>query len=233
MRARYLKETVKQELVDEPDNSVYYSNSGYLMAGAMLEQVTGKSYEHLMLKEIFKPLGLHTAGFGPPVNISSAHQPSGHKVAGWSRKPITRDFPVYMAPTAAIHLSIVDWAKFALFHLTPEMNGKLIVDDGVLERLHTPPNNAIWREDAEENGYGMPSLNYALGWYTLDIGGKKGVLWHPGGNTGFIAQVIMDPDHKHAVLMVTNVREKHKHLFRAMSKINTYYSDIADLPVIE
>jgi hypothetical protein len=72
-----------------------------------------------------------------------------------------------------------------------------------------------------------------LGWYTLDIGGKKGVLWHPGGNTGFIAQVSMDPDRKHAVLMVTNVREEHKHLFRAMSKINTYYSDIAGLPVIE
>jgi len=233
MRSRYLKETVNQEIVDEPDNSVYYSNSGYIMAGAMLEEITGKSFERLMLEEIFKPLGLQTAGFGPPVKFSSAYQPYGHKVDSWSRIPINRDFPVYMAPTATIHVSIVDWAKFVRFHLKPVINGKKIFEDDVLKILHTPPNNASWREDAEENGYGVPSLNYALGWYTLDLDGKKGLLWHPGGNTGFIAQVIMDPNQNNAILVVTNVREKHKHLFRAMSRIKKYYSDIADLPVIQ
>ena len=233
MRSRYLKETVKQELVDEPDNSVYYSNSGYIMAGAMLEKIYGKSYERLMLEEIFKPLELHTAGFGPPVKFSSAYQPFGHKAAGWSRKPISKDFPVYMAPTAAIHISIQDWAKFVLLNLKPEINDKMILKDDVLKKLHTPPNNANWREDAEENGYGVPSINYALGWYTLDIGGKIGLLWHPGGNTGFIAQAIMDPEDNNAILVVTNVREKHKHLFRAMSRIKKYYSDIADLPIIK
>ena len=233
MRSRYLKETVKQELADEPDNSVYYSNSGYIMAGAMLEKIAGKSYEQLMIEEIFNPLELHTAGFGPPLKLSSAYQPSGHKVVGWSPTPISRDFPVYMAPTAAIHVSIEDWAKFVLFHLKPEINGKMILKDDVLKKLHTPPNNASWREDAEENGYGVPSLNYALGWYTLDIGGKKGLLWHPGGNTGFIAQVIMDPNHNNAIMVVTNVREKHKHLFQAMSRIKEYYSDITDLPGIK
>ncbi len=233
MRSRYIEETVKQELVDEPDNSVYYSNSGYIMAGAMLEEISGKSYEQLMLDEIFKPLGLHTAGFGPPVKFSSAYQPFGHKVSGWSLKPIIKDFPVYMAPTAGIHVSIEDWAEFVLFHLKPEINGKMLLKNEVLERLHTPLNIVDWREDAEENGYGVPSLNYALGWYTLDIGGKKGLLWHPGGNTGFIAQVIMDPNQNNAILIVTNVREKHKHLFRAMSRIKKHYSDIADLPVIK
>jgi len=42
--------------------------------------------------------------------------------------------------------------------------------------------------DAEEDAYGVPSLNYALGWYTLDMDAKTGLLWDPGGNTGFIAQ---------------------------------------------
>jgi CubicO group peptidase (beta-lactamase class C family) len=233
MRSRYLKETVKQELVDEPDNSVYYSNSGYIMAGAMLEKIAGKSYARLMIEEIFNPLGLHTAGFGPPLKLSSTYQPSGHRAAGWSPTPVSRDFPVYMAPTAAIHISIEDWAKFVLFHLKPEINGKVMLSNDVLKRLHTPPNNAGWREDAEENGYGVPSLNYALGWYTLDIADKKGLLWHPGGNTGFIAQVIMDSGHNNAIMVVTNVREKHKHLFKAMSRIKEYYSAIANLPVIK
>ena len=230
IRSRYLKETVKQELVDEPNNSVYYSNSGYIMAGAMIEKVAGKSYEQLMVEKIFNPLGLHTAGFGPPVKFSSEHQPYGHRAGSWFPKPISKDFPVYMAPTAAIHISVRDWAKFVLFHLIPEVNGKMVLNDRVLKKLHTPPNNAGWREDAEENGYGVPSLNYALGWYTLDIGGKKGLFWHPGGNTGFIAQVVVDPNHNNAILVVTNVRKKQRHLFKAMSKIKAYYSYIADLP---
>jgi len=153
--------------------------------------------------------------------------------AGFFPTPINKDFPNYTAPTAAIHVSIEDWAKFISLHLKPEINSKLVLSDDVLRKLHTPPNTANWRKDAEENGYGVPSLNYALGWYTLDIGGKKGLLWHPGGNTDFIAQVIMDPKHSNAIMVVTNVRVKHEHLFHAMSRIKEYYSDMADLPGIK
>jgi len=233
MRTKYLKATVKQRLVDEPDQSVYYSNSGYIMAGAMIEKITGKTYEQLMIKEIFSTLGLNTAGYGLPIKLSATHQPFGHKAVGLAPTPISRDSPVYMAPTAAIHISIEDSAKFIRFHLKPEINGEAVLSGDALKRMHTPPNNAGWRKDAEENGYGIPSLNYALGWYTLDIGGKKGLLWHPGGNTGFIVQVIVDPDHNNAILVATNVREKHGHLFRTMSKIKEHYSGIADLPGIE
>lgn len=41
MREKYLKETVNQHLADNPGRSIYYSNSGYLMAGAMLEKMSG------------------------------------------------------------------------------------------------------------------------------------------------------------------------------------------------
>jgi len=107
------------------------------------------------------------------------------------------------------------------------------LDSKTLSRLHSPPNFATWRVGAEEKGYGIPSLNYALGWYTLDMGNKKGLMWHPGGNTGFIAQVIVDADRKNAILVVTNVRAPHRHLFKAMSRIKEHYSSIADLPVIK
>ena len=45
-----------------------------------------------------------------------------------------------------------------------------------------------------------------LGWYTLDMDAKTGLLWDPGGNTGFIAQVFKDLNGNNAVLAVTNVR---------------------------
>ena len=231
MRANYVKETVKQRLDERPGRSIYYSNSGYLIAGAMLEKMMGKPFEQLMSEEMFTPMGLRTAGFGPPVKLDSENQPVGH--SGVSRAVHPGDFPDYMAPTAAIHISIKDWAKFILVHLGSGENAWAALDAHTLRTLHSPPDSATWRAGAEEIGYGIPSLNYALGWYTMDMDDKEGLLWHPGGNTGFIAQVVADPERKNAVLLATNVRASHSHLFKAMRTIKAHYSPAADLPGIE
>jgi CubicO group peptidase (beta-lactamase class C family) len=48
----------------EPDASrgtFSYSNSGYVVAGAMLERLTGESWENLMRQELFRPLGMKGA----------------------------------------------------------------------------------------------------------------------------------------------------------------------------
>ena len=231
MRDEYLKETVEQNLADKPGESVFYSSSGYLMAGAMLEKITGKPYEQLMTEEIFKPLALHTAGFGIPIKRDLHNQPVGH--FGYFREPHPSDFPEYMAPTGVIHISIKDWAKLILLHLEIDTKSRVHFDSKTLSTLHSPPDSATWRTGSEEKGYGVPSLNYALGWYTLDIDNKEGLIWHPGGNLGFIAQVIAHPVQKNAILVVTNVRASHEHLFKAMSRIKAHYSEIADLPVIK
>jgi CubicO group peptidase (beta-lactamase class C family) len=231
MRSEYLKETVKENLADTPGGSIFYSSSGYLMAGAMLEKITGKAYEQLMAEEIFKPLALHTAGFGPPVKLDPQNQPLGH--SGYFRSPRLDDFPEYMAPTGVIHISIKDWAKFILLHLAIDIKRKVNLDSKTLNTLHSPPDSATWRTGSEEIHYGIPSLNYALGWYTLNIDNKEGLLWHPGGNSGFIAEVIVHPARNNAILLVTNVRASHEHLFKAMSKIKAHYSEIADLPTIK
>src|SRR5215831_127316 len=43
-----------------------YSNLGYIIAGAIAEAHTGKSWEDLLREEVFTPLGITHAGFGPP-----------------------------------------------------------------------------------------------------------------------------------------------------------------------
>lgn len=49
-----------------PEGSPFqYANFGYLIAGAMLEEVAGKPWERLVVERIYQPLDLKTAGFGP------------------------------------------------------------------------------------------------------------------------------------------------------------------------
>src|SRR5215510_9209272 len=45
------------DLLFEPGSKFSYSNSGYFLLGAILEKVTGQSYEKLLRERIFAPLG--------------------------------------------------------------------------------------------------------------------------------------------------------------------------------
>ena len=64
-----------------PGTSIY-SNVGYALAGLMAEQVTGHSWEDLMRKRVFEPLGMLSAGFGPPGHAGRVDQPWGHQPIG-------------------------------------------------------------------------------------------------------------------------------------------------------
>src|SRR5256714_1081197 len=49
-----------------PDTKYWYSNVGYVLAGAALEHLTGRAWEDLMRERLFQPLGITTGGFGAP-----------------------------------------------------------------------------------------------------------------------------------------------------------------------
>ena len=46
--------------------------------GAMLEEATGTSWEELVRREVFEPLGMTNAGFGAPLGGGREAQPCGH-----------------------------------------------------------------------------------------------------------------------------------------------------------
>ena len=49
-----------------PDTMFLYSNVGFIIAGAMLEAVTGTGWEALLTDRVFEPLGMASCGFGAP-----------------------------------------------------------------------------------------------------------------------------------------------------------------------
>ena len=64
-----------------PGEKFAYSNVGYTIAGAMAESATGVSWDDLVKREVFEPLELKEAGFGPPKSpAETLDQPRGHRV---------------------------------------------------------------------------------------------------------------------------------------------------------
>jgi hypothetical protein len=60
----------KTNPIDSPGAVYYYSSLGYHLLGALLEEVTGKSYAQLLDEEIVQPLGLKNTGFGDNAYIA-------------------------------------------------------------------------------------------------------------------------------------------------------------------
>jgi len=59
----YAKLISEMDLINEPGTEFYYSSQNYILLGAILEQVTGQSFQQLLQKNITQPLGLKNTGF--------------------------------------------------------------------------------------------------------------------------------------------------------------------------
>ena len=244
LRLQYLEQTLQKKLINPPGSAIHYSNSGYILAGAMLEKISAQTYEELRAEKIFRPLGITTAGYGIPADLELMSQPWGHY---WDKSknsfvPYKSDYPNFFAPAGYLHLSIQDWAKFILFHLdTYPSDKQKLLQSSTLTTLHTPPDSAEWDISTSER-IGLKLFgfdyydNYALGWFTKKKDEGHNLIYHGGRGFAFNAHVMADLKTKNAILLVTNTDVSHTHpqihLLKILKKLKEHYSEQVELPFI-
>jgi CubicO group peptidase (beta-lactamase class C family) len=185
----------KQLLSKEPEferGAFEYSNAGYVIAGHMAEKVTKKSWEYLIKKYVFRPLGMTRSGFGKPPHGKSSYPRNavGHgdsePVKG---VPIFEDIndPTY-GPAGWTHSTMKDWSKFVQEHLKG-LNGKKtkILTTELFKKLHTPLP-----------GDGNP---YALGWGVWNKSNHE----HAGNNHRWCTLMRLNPASDVAFIAATNI----------------------------
>jgi CubicO group peptidase (beta-lactamase class C family) len=190
-RRLLLEGVVAQAPASEPGTEYLYSNAGYAAAGHMAEEVTGASWEELMRKRLFAPLGMTTAGFGAPGRGKVLDEPRGHRRSGDPVEPGPRaDNPPAIGPAGTVHCSLGDWAKYIRLHLRGARGDAPMLGPATFDKLHTP------RGDEPK---------YALGWLVVERrwGGGE-VLTHAGSNTMWFAVSWLAPKRDFAVLVACN-----------------------------
>ena len=166
-----------------------YSNAGYVVAAAMLEHASGKTYERLMQERLFRPLQMHVRFDWPAAG--GLRQPWGHSLVDGQLTPIDPDapenhFPAWAAPAGNVSVSVVDFARYLRLHLDG-LNGRPhLLQSQSFELLHTPVAD-----------------DYALGWIVVDAGTER-ISLHDGSNDAFYALMIVAPRSGKAVIAVAN-----------------------------
>src|ERR1044071_3338141 len=61
--SEFVKKYASGDLNFEPGSRFSYNNSGYFLLGAIIEQVTGKSYEQVLKENILDPAGMKNTGY--------------------------------------------------------------------------------------------------------------------------------------------------------------------------
>lgn len=186
---------VRQELAKEPPSApgarYAYSNLGYIIAAAVVEKTTGKSWERAIADEVFDPLQMKSAAFGGTGMPGQIDQPWPHTGDG---KPTAEngpdiDNPPVMGPAGRVHCSIQDWGKFVQDQLRGARGETALLKPESYQKLQTPPLGG----------------DYALGWIVVQrswAGGKA--LNHGGDNTMNFANVWIAPQQNFGILVCVN-----------------------------
>ena len=184
-RYRLIKEILKKQ--PEVSKGTYlYSNAGYIVAAAMIEEITKKSWEELISTNIFQPLDMNYTGFGPPK--PALEEPQGHTQSGLcsSWQPanpdnIYSDNPEVLGPAGTVHTTLSDILKYAQVHLNGLKRIGIFLSQSSFDRLHQ-----------------IVSSSYALGW---TVGNNT--IYHYGSNTKWFAilYIYYDPISTHSCIV--------------------------------
>jgi len=196
-RSEFIRAVLREPPEAAPGNKFIYSNQGYSVVGAMLEKLAGKPWETLITEKLFQPLGMKSAGFGPPGTIGKVDQPWGHTrasplVALLANKitPSQSDNPPVIAPAGRVHCSLDDLARYTMLHLQRGANAGSLLKPETFRKLHTPP----------EGG------EYACGWISVTRGWARGkALTHNGSNTMWYVVMWLAPERNFSVVVATNI----------------------------
>lgn len=216
-RLRYMTTSGRDDLVhqlryfdfDAPfRTSFVYSNVMYIVAGQIIESVTGDSWENFIEKRLFDPLSLdaklNIAGYLHAADRAFPHQ----EIEGIMTEITPRSWD-NASPAGGISASSLDIAKWMNMQLgeTGVYEGQKIISQSQMFEMHKPQN--IRPQSLPYNAQN----SYGFGWNITDYEGKR-VLFHSGRTDGFAVASFMLPELELGVVVMSNA---HSNLGEALS----------------
>lgn len=179
----YLAEDMPARVVP-PGEVTSYSNYGVALAGHVVEEVSGESYDRYLKENIFDPLGMQdTSAAQPPAPATlDKRLATGYDVEGG--EPVAKPFEyVNVSPAGTVSTTSTDMARFMIAHLQDGRYG----DARILDE-------ATAREMQEQQFVNYPGLDgMGITFYQQTINGER-MVEHGGNLNQFHALLALIPE---------------------------------------
>ncbi len=179
-----IKEVIKQPLLFQPHDKVAYSNTGYVILGLIIEQISGQSYAEFLNQHIFLPTQMHNTTVAHYTDIID-HRANGYAIDEDRLINATHHSSSFSA--GAIVSTAEDLNKWIT-----ALNNHQIINKYSLERMYA--NHTV------SNG---TESHYGYGWEHNNVAGIK-TIEHSGFETGFKANSLFIPDENLFVVVLQN-----------------------------
>ncbi len=160
-----------------PGTDYSYCNSGYVLLGAIIERVSGESYESFLTRRIFGPLGMEHTGYDhDPLGISG--RAIGYVTPGDRAAPL--DLTTLFA-AGALSSTVGDLLKW-----DRALAAGRLLPPALQQAMFTPFRN-----------------DYGYGWKVARLFGRRAQL-HDGLVSGFSTNITRFPDDGVVVITLSN-----------------------------
>jgi CubicO group peptidase (beta-lactamase class C family) len=182
-----------------------YDNVLYMVAGQLIEAVTGETWEKFTADHVLKAAGMRHSTSDDQARFATADRAQPHArmngglrgIGDQSRLDERDDLGHNASPAGGLAISANDMARWLLIQLD---DGKLPGGGGRL--FSEAAHEEMWRPmilqpiapRPDDFKLTQPMFNtYALGWDVRDYRGAK-IVWHGGAVFGFLAAVVLIPE---------------------------------------
>ncbi|GAB5554324.1 MAG: hypothetical protein Sapg2KO_39150 [Saprospiraceae bacterium] len=189
---RYARSQKNFELDFTPGEQYSYSNPAFDILCDVIAKTSGMTFEDYMKKNIFEPIGMkNSTFFKPEVPENLATQP--HVLGDSLQITVSEIYPYNRrhAGSSTLHSNVEDMLRWARVYLNKgSIDGKQIFSEEsykLLTSVHSPEGER----------------KVCLSWFLGTINDSE-IYNHTGGDTGYATFFGFIPEHKSAVVMMTN-----------------------------
>ena len=198
-RIQYLKP------VYEFRNGYGYNNLMFLVAGKVVENISGMKFEDYVRENIFTPLQMNRTTYQLSEMENEGNFAKGTFIDAEDQKKNIEFIPSQnIQAFGGVNSSVVEMANYMIMLMNNGFfDGEEIVSSKQINYLWTMHNpigmsNYDKRMHPERHFYG-----YGLGWFVYDKNGYK-IVTHDGGMDGALSRLLMIPEKNTGVIILTN-----------------------------
>ena len=201
-------------------SSFIYQNVMYIVAGQVIEAVSGMPWAKFVQSRIFEPLGMRntypTASMVPATaNAAVPHWRYGRDTI----VAIRRDAWRAIGPAGDSWSSVADMSKWMLFLLdSARVGGKRLLEPETFAELFAPQAVVPLDFYASAELTKPHWMTYGLGWFQHDYRGRM-LNFHTGSLNGMVAIAGLVPDERFGVYILSNrdhVEVRHALMYKAI-----------------